>query len=72
VNDVTQLTKRELQVLCRVAHGLPNKVIASELWVTEQTVKFHLNNAYRKLDLSNRVAAARWGFEQGLHLTECA
>jgi DNA-binding NarL/FixJ family response regulator len=68
---VTPLTSREIQVLCRVAHGLPNKLIANELWVTEQTVKFHLTNVYRKLELPNRIAAARWAFDQGMHLTEC-
>ena len=62
----TRLSKREIQVLRLVAQGLPNKVIASELWVTEQTVKFHLNNVYRKLSLSNRTEAARWAIEQGL------
>jgi DNA-binding CsgD family transcriptional regulator len=30
------------------------------LWVTEQTVKFHLSNIYRKLDVSNRTEASRW------------
>ena len=68
---MTSLTKREIQVLCRLAHGLPNKLIARDLWVTEQTVKFHLNNIYRKLDLPNRVAAARWAFDNGIHLTDC-
>ena len=72
MDDVTHLTNREVQVLCRVAHGLPNTLIASDLWVTEQTVKFHLTNIYRKLDLPNRVAAARWAFDEGLHLTDCA
>jgi DNA-binding CsgD family transcriptional regulator len=30
------------------------------LWVTEQTVKFHLSNIYRKLDVANRTEASRW------------
>jgi DNA-binding CsgD family transcriptional regulator len=36
------------------------------LWVTEQTVKFHLSNIYRKLDVSNRTEASRWAQVQGL------
>ena len=36
------------------------------LWVTEQTVKFHLSNVYRKLDVSNRTEAARWAQLNGL------
>jgi DNA-binding CsgD family transcriptional regulator len=36
------------------------------LWVTEQTVKFHLSNIYRKLDVANRTEASRWAQLQGL------
>jgi DNA-binding NarL/FixJ family response regulator len=34
--------------------------MARSLWVTEQTVKFHLSNIYCKLDVANRTAASRW------------
>ena len=40
--------------------------MARKLWVTEQTVKFHLGNIYRKLGVSNRTTAARRAYEQGL------
>ena len=36
------------------------------LWVTEQTVKFHLSNVYRKLEVSNRTEASRWAQRAGL------
>jgi DNA-binding CsgD family transcriptional regulator len=36
------------------------------LWVTEQTVKFHLSNIYRKLNVSNRTEASRWAQVHGL------
>jgi len=36
------------------------------LWVTEQTVKFHLSNIYRKLDVANRTEASRWAQLHGL------
>jgi len=36
------------------------------LWVTEQTVKFHLSNIYRELDVANRTEASRWAQLQGL------
>jgi hypothetical protein len=36
------------------------------LWVTEQTIKFHLSNVYRKLKVSNRTEASRWAQLQGL------
>ena len=60
------LTEREATILSAVAHGSSNKEIAKELWVTEQTVKFHLTNTYRKLGVSNRTAAARIAREHGL------
>jgi two-component system, NarL family, response regulator LiaR len=60
------LTDREVTILRAVARGLSNEAIAKELWVAEQTVKFHLTNIYRKLEVSNRTEAARYAFEQGL------
>ena len=48
------LTNRELAILKLVAEGLSNLNIASKLFVTEQTVKFHLSNIYRKLGVGNR------------------
>ena len=60
------LTERELVIVRAVARALSNEAIAKELWVAEQTVKFHLTNIYRKLNVSNRTEAARYAFEQGL------
>ena len=60
------LTEKELVIVRAVARGLSNEAIAKELWVAEQTVKFHLTNIYRKLGVSNRTEAARYAFEQGL------
>jgi DNA-binding NarL/FixJ family response regulator len=60
------LTKRELAVLRAVGAGLPNRDIGQRLWVTEHTVKFHLTNIFRKLDVANRTEAARWAHQHGL------
>jgi DNA-binding NarL/FixJ family response regulator len=60
------LTKRETTMLKALARGLSNQGIAKELWVTEQTVKFHLRNIYRKLGVSTRTEAARYAYERGL------
>ena len=57
------LTKRELEVLGLVAEGHSNGVLAHMLWVTEQTVKFHLSNIYRKLGVANRTEVSRWAHE---------
>jgi DNA-binding NarL/FixJ family response regulator len=54
------LTSRELEILRLAAQGMTNSRIARELWVTEQTVKFHLSNTYRKLGVANRTEASRY------------
>src|SRR6059058_3043739 len=51
------LTKRELTVLKALARGLSNKAISRELFLSEETVKFHLRNLYRKLGVPNRLSA---------------
>jgi DNA-binding NarL/FixJ family response regulator len=60
------LTKREIEILQLVAEGYSNSQLAKMLWVTEQTVKFHLSNIYRKLDVANRTEASRWAQLHGL------
>lgn len=60
------LTARELEILGLVASGASNGRIARELWVTEQTVKFHLSNLYRKLGVANRTEASHYAHVNGL------
>jgi DNA-binding NarL/FixJ family response regulator len=60
------LTERETSILKALARGLSNDAIGKELWVAEQTVKFHLTNIYRKLGVSNRTEATRYAYEHGL------
>jgi len=60
------LTERETAILAALARGLSNEAIGKELWVAEQTVKFHLTNIYRKLGVSNRTEAARLAYQHGL------
>jgi DNA-binding NarL/FixJ family response regulator len=66
VDDSPGLTRRELEILQLVAEGHSNAQLARMLWVTEQTVKFHLSNIYRKLDVANRTEASRWAQRNGL------
>ena len=56
------LTRRESEILRLVAEGHSNGQLARMLWVTEQTVKFHLSNIYRKLNVANRTEATRWAY----------
>lgn len=67
VSDETPaLTRRELEILQLVAEGHSNAELARMLWVTEQTIKFHLSNIYRKLQVANRTEASRWAQLRGL------
>lgn len=66
VEEDVGLTRRELEILQMVAEGHSNAQLAKMLWVTEQTVKFHLSNIYRKLDVANRTEASRWAQVRGL------
>jgi DNA-binding NarL/FixJ family response regulator len=60
------LTRREAEILALVAEGYSNGRVAKLLWVTDQTVKFHLSNIYRKLGVANRTEATHWALTDGL------
>jgi DNA-binding NarL/FixJ family response regulator len=60
------LTAREHEVLQLVAEGLPNKLIANRLGISEHTVKFHITSILSKLDASSRTEAVRLGAHRGL------
>jgi DNA-binding NarL/FixJ family response regulator len=60
------LSEKELVVLVELCHGHTNKQIATRLWLSEQTVKFHLRNIYRKLEIKNRTEALRYAYEHDL------
>ena len=66
------LTRRELEILRLAAEGHSNSQLARMLWVTEQTVKFHLSNIYRKLNVANRTEASRWAQRNGILAAETA
>ena len=64
--DTAGLTTRERQILMLVAEGQQNLEIAERLWITEQTVKFHLSNVYRKLGVANRTQASHVAYVDGI------
>ena len=66
VIEETGLTEREVAVLQALAQGRSNKEIARSLWLAEQTVKFHLTNIYRKLDVRGRTEAVHWAYHHGV------
>jgi DNA-binding NarL/FixJ family response regulator len=60
------LSEKEVGVLRELAHGRSNKEIARALFVSEQTVKFHLRNIYRKLGIATRTEALRFAYQNNL------
>lgn len=57
-DKIDQLTKRELEVLIKVANGMFNKEIAISLNISERTVKNHISNIFKKIQVSDRTQAA--------------
>lgn len=62
------LSPREIEVLRMLAEGLPNKIIAYRLGISEHTVKFHLTSLFSKLNVGSRTEAVTVGIRQGLVL----
>lgn len=62
----SELTPRESEILCHLAEGQSNKVIARELGISDGTVKLHVKAILRKLSVHSRVEAAVIAVEQGL------
>jgi ATP/maltotriose-dependent transcriptional regulator MalT len=65
-DPLTDLTRRELEVLRLLAQGLPDKKIALELSIGLETAKTHVRSIFSKLGVPNRVAAARHALKHGL------
>lgn len=64
------LSKREREVLALVAEGLPNKLIARRLEISEKTVKTHLTSVFQRIGVSDRTQAALWAQRQGVGTSE--
>jgi DNA-binding NarL/FixJ family response regulator len=61
-----ELTPREAEVLSLIARGLSNREIASELFVSEATVKTHINHLFSKIDARDRAQAVHYAYTHGL------
>lgn len=65
-DKIDSLTKRELEVLSEVASGMFNKEIAISLNISERTVKNHISNIFKKIDVSDRTQAAVFAIKNDL------
>lgn len=63
---IDSLTKRELEILKLIAQGLLNKEIAAMLNISERTVKNHISNIFKKIDVSDRTQAAVFAIKNGI------
>jgi DNA-binding NarL/FixJ family response regulator len=63
---LSDLTSREVELLRLVLAGYTNKAIAAEIYISEKTVEFHLDNVYTKIGLRTRLMAGVWAMQQGI------
>ncbi|WP_313758424.1 response regulator transcription factor [Tissierella sp.] len=66
IDKINSLTKREYEILILIAEGLNNKDIADSLYISEKTVKNHVSNIFKKLDLNDRVQAAIFAYKNNI------
>lgn len=64
--EESNLTAREIEVLELIAEGMINKEIAKRLYISEKTVKNHVSNIFRKLNVSDRTQAAIYAFKHNM------
>lgn len=64
--DVPRLTRREYEVLTLIAEGLNNRDIASSLFISEKTVKNHVSNIFKKIDVNDRTQAAIYAYKNNI------
>ena len=65
-DKIDLLTSRELEVLIQVASGMINKEIATSLNISERTVKNHVSNIFKKIDVSDRTQAAVFAIKNNI------
>ncbi|MDF2530735.1 MAG: DNA-binding response regulator [Clostridia bacterium] len=66
IKPENELTQREYEVLMLIAEGHNNKEIAEELFISEKTVKNHVSNIFRKINVSDRTQAAIYAFKNNI------
>lgn len=69
IKNIQVLSKREKQIALKIMEGLPNKLIACDLFISERTVKFHCANIYKKLCIRNRHALVAQYYKELFSMT---
>jgi len=64
--DITQLTPREREILCEIGKGMSNKMISEKFYISEHTVKKHINHIFEKLNITDRTHAALFANRCGI------
>jgi DNA-binding NarL/FixJ family response regulator len=66
IKKENELTQREYEVIALIADGLNNKDIAERLYISEKTVKNHVSNIFRKINVSDRTQAAIYAYKNNI------
>ena len=66
--DLSDLTARELEILQLVIAGKTNKAIGNQIYISEKTVEFHLDNIYSKIGARSRLMAGIWALHHGIEV----
>jgi len=66
MEELSNLTPREMQILQLVIEGKTNRAIAIEIYISEKTVEFHLDHIYTKIGVRSRLMAGVWAIQQGI------
>jgi DNA-binding NarL/FixJ family response regulator len=69
-DDITKVTSREREILILISNGMSNKEIANELNITERTVKNHITNLFKKINVCDRTQAAVYAIKNNIVLCE--
>ena len=64
--SLDDLTRREIEILQRLIEGKTNRAIATEIYISEKTVEFHLDHIYTKLGVHTRLMAGVWAIHHGI------
>jgi DNA-binding NarL/FixJ family response regulator len=66
MTTLSDLTARELEILQLMLAGYTNKAIAADIFISEKTVEFHLDNIYTKIGVRTRLMAGMWAVQHGI------